>query len=68
MECGQCGGVGCGNITGTAGASDCCPSAILNATGMGTGYECGGGVVAPCVLPVTPMPTPAPARTPFPTP
>lgn len=46
LHCGQCGGDGCGAIVGTAGASDCCPTQILN-----NNQTCGGGVVAPCIVP-----------------
>ncbi|CAN0274401.1 unnamed protein product, partial [Hapterophycus canaliculatus] len=44
--CGQCGGSGCENIVGTAGASDCCSDAILI-----SGEMCSdNGGVAPCIL------------------
>lgn len=46
MSCGFCGGDGCSQVPGTAGASDCCPSTILTA-----GQNCGGQVVAPCIVP-----------------
>ncbi|CAM9874269.1 unnamed protein product, partial [Ectocarpus sp. 13 AM-2016] len=42
--CGQCGGVGCGAIAGTNGASDCCPDTIKEESG---GVFCGE---APCVM------------------
>ncbi|CAN0144401.1 unnamed protein product [Discosporangium mesarthrocarpum] len=45
MDCGLCGGVGCGAVTGTRGASDCCPTDIRAA-----GQYCGAGVVAPCLI------------------
>lgn len=44
--CGMCGGVGCGTVTGTRGASDCCPSTIIEANQI-----CGSSIVAPCVIP-----------------
>ncbi|CAM9387609.1 unnamed protein product, partial [Sphacelaria rigidula] len=62
-SCGMCGGVGCGNVSGTNGASDCCPSSILQSNQI-----CGGSIVAPCVIPSTPAPTMSPAITPVPTP
>lgn len=43
--CGMCGGAGCGNVNGTAGPSDCCPTQILAAN-----QTCGGKVVAPCII------------------
>lgn len=46
LACGLCGGVGCGRVNGTAGASDCCPSTIAQ-----NNQICGGQVVAPCVIP-----------------
>ncbi|CAM9821581.1 unnamed protein product [Pylaiella littoralis] len=43
----QCGGVGCGAIAGTNGASDCCSTFIL-----ANGTACEVGVVeAPCIMP-----------------
>ncbi|CAN0467500.1 unnamed protein product, partial [Discosporangium mesarthrocarpum] len=45
MDCGFCGGVGCGAVPGTNGASDCCPTDIRAA-----GQCCGAGVVAPCLI------------------
>ncbi|CAM9132401.1 unnamed protein product [Ectocarpus sp. 12 AP-2014] len=63
MNCGMCGGDGCGSVNGTAGASDCCPSTIINSARV-----CGGDIVAPCIIPATPAPTPAPALTLMPTP
>eukprot|EP00752_Nemacystus_decipiens_P009057 g8086.t2 len=43
-ECGLCGGVGCGAVPGTNGASDCCPDTIIEEAG---GAVCGE---APCVM------------------
>ncbi|CAM9635574.1 unnamed protein product [Pylaiella littoralis] len=55
MRCGLCGGVGCGDVIGTTGAAECCPSTIITSN-----QTCGAGVVAPCVIPLTPAPSPAP--------
>lgn len=55
-SCGQCGGVGCGAIPGTAGALSCCSSTILAG-----GVTCDGGVQAPCFFTNF---TPAPAAVP----
>lgn len=43
-ECGLCGGVGCGAVAGTNGASDCCPDTIIEEA---AGEVCGE---APCVM------------------
>lgn len=40
----MCGGTGCSSIPGTNGASDCCPSTIIEEAG---GTYCGE---APCVM------------------
>ncbi|CAM9982062.1 unnamed protein product, partial [Scytosiphon promiscuus] len=46
VACGQCGGSGCENIEGTAGASDCCSDVILT-----SGQTCDAtGGVSPCIL------------------
>lgn len=42
---GVCGGVGCGQIPFTNGASDCCSATILM-----SGVDCEVGVEAPCVM------------------
>ncbi|CAM9402588.1 unnamed protein product [Laminaria digitata] len=42
---GVCGGVGCGGIPFTNGASDCCSQTILQ-----SGVACTDGVEAPCVM------------------
>lgn len=53
--CGQCGGTGCGAIAGTEGASDCCPSTIME---NAAGEFCGD---APCIIEgITPAPTDVP--------
>lgn len=43
-SCGLCGGVGCGAVAGTNGASDCCPDTIIEEA---AGEVCGE---APCVM------------------
>ncbi len=62
-SCEACGGEGCDYFTG--GASNCCRGDILSA-----GHTCGGGINAPCVLPIetggdssTPTPSPVPDMT-----
>lgn len=55
---GVCGGVGCGGIPFTNGASDCCSATIL-----ASGVSCGDGVEAPCIMvngTYTEFPTAAP--------
>lgn len=42
---GQCGGVGCGTIDGTNGASDCCLGTII-----ASGVNCDAGVESPCII------------------
>ncbi|CAM9267001.1 unnamed protein product [Ascophyllum nodosum] len=60
--CGLCGGVGCGEVNGTAGSSDCCPSSIQE-----SGVFCEDGVEAPCIILGTDAPTAAPTVSPPPT-
>ncbi|CAM9220243.1 unnamed protein product, partial [Sphacelaria rigidula] len=56
VNCGFCGGQGCGAVSGTNGASDCCPDTIIEESG---GAFCGE---APCVMEGF---TPAPANPAF---
>lgn len=44
QACGQCGGVGCGDIPGLS-ASDCCSATIET-----TGVQCNTVGVAPCIM------------------
>lgn len=44
-ECGQCGGSGCGSITGTGGPSSCCAATIL-----ASGVSCDQTGQAPCIM------------------
>jgi len=61
LVCGEiCGGVGCGSIPFTNGASDCCSTTII-----ASGVSCGDGVEAPCII--TEFPTMAPTPTVEPT-
>eukprot|EP00904_Undaria_pinnatifida_P009763 jgi/Undpi1/5917/HiC_scaffold_2.g01191.m1 len=46
LACGQCGGSGCENIAGTAGASDCCSDIILAAD-----VDCDPTAIVPVVAP-----------------
>lgn len=42
---GQCGGVGCGSIDGTDGATDCCSGTILM-----SGVSCDDSAESPCII------------------